>query len=267
VKHSTTISLVIGAALWAASSVYAASVDGVPLDADVVVMGEAHDTAAHHLNQAAWIARMRPSAVVFEMLPSELGDVATERAGAAADDLAAALRWAERGWPDFALYAPVFDAAAGAEIFGAEAPRATVAAAANDGAWVAFGAEDAFGLSTDLPDAELQARMALQDAAHCGLLPEEMLPGMVEAQRLRDAWLAQAVLDALSETGGPVAVVTGNGHARIDWGVPALLRAARPELRVTSIGQFANPDVNAPYDHVVVSPMAETEGDPCAALR
>ncbi|QFU07910.1 hypothetical protein PARPLA_02198 [Rhodobacteraceae bacterium THAF1] len=257
----------IGAAFWAASSVLAASVDAVPLDAAVVVMGEAHDNPTHHLNQAAWIERMQPAAVVFEMLPAELGPVATKGAGDAADVLGSALRWEERGWPDFAIYAPVFDAAAGAMIVGGEAPRETVAAAANGGAWAAFGAEDSFGLSADLPAPELEARAALQDAAHCGLLPQEMLPGMVEAQRLRDAWLAQAVLDALSETGGPVAVITGNGHARTDWGVPALLAAARPELPVISVGQFAEPDGAAPYDHIVVSPDTDTDGDPCAALR
>ena len=261
------LSLVTGAAILAASSVLAQDAGQIPLDATVVVMGEMHDAPDHHLNQADWIERMAPAAVVFEMLPADLGRVATDLADRDAETLGPALRWSERGWPDFAIYAPVFAASAGAAIYGAEAPAQTMAAAVNDGAWAAFGAEDPFGLSQPLPPDELSARVALQADAHCGALPEQMLPGMVEAQRLRDAWIAQAVLDALSATGGPVAVVTGNGHARADWGVPALLANARPELDVTSIGQLDTADPDAPYDHVIVSAVPPRTADPCDALR
>lgn len=262
-------SLVTVAATLAAASVSAAEIyaGNVPLDTSVVIMGEAHDNALHHNNQGGWIERMRPAAVVFEMLPSDLGAIATEQAGAPADQLAEVLRWEARGWGDFALYAPVFDAAAGALIVGGEAPQEMVAAAANVGAWAAYGAEDPFDLSAKLAPAQLDARIDLQKDAHCGKLPEEMLPGMVEAQRLRDAWLAQAVLDAMKATGGPVAVITGNGHARSDWGVPALIEAARPELTVTTIGQLSEPDSSAPYDYVVVTAPAARDSDPCETLR
>jgi hypothetical protein len=80
-----------------------------------------------------------------------------------------------------------------------------------------------FGLTEALDPDEQAAREAEQQEAHCNALPEEILPGFVEAQRLRDAALAEAALAALADTGGPVVVVTGNGHARADWGVPALL--------------------------------------------
>jgi uncharacterized iron-regulated protein len=64
-----------------------------------------------------------------------------------------------------------------------------------------------------------------------------------------------------------VAVITGNGHARRDWGVPALLRVARPDLRVIAVGQFeAVPEEPVPFDHWRVTAPAERE-DPCAAFR
>jgi uncharacterized iron-regulated protein len=98
-------------------------------------------------------------------------------------------------------------------------------------------------------------------------MPTDMLPGMVSAQRLRDAALAEAVLRALDEVGPPVAVITGTGHARKDWGLPAVLALAAPDLTVLSIGQMeADPGPEAPFDLWLVSPPVE-RGDPCAAFR
>ena len=103
--------------------------------------------------------------------------------------------------------------------------------------------------------------------AHCDALPEDILPGMVEAQRLRDAALARAVLAAMAETGGPVAVITGNGHARRDWGLPRMLARAAPDLTLVSIGQFeAPPEDDPPFDLWLVTTPAPRD-DPCAAFR
>jgi uncharacterized iron-regulated protein len=103
--------------------------------------------------------------------------------------------------------------------------------------------------------------------AHCGALPPERMAGMVEAQRLRDAALARAVLDALAETGGPIAVITGSGHARTDFGLPAALRAAMPDLPVLSIGQIEAPaEPDQPFDYWIVTEPAPRD-DPCAVFR
>jgi len=237
----------------------------VPLEADIVVMGEAHDAPAHHANQAAWVARMGAAAVVFEMLPEALGPVAMAGRGSA--DLGAALDWEARGWGDFDAYSPIFAAAGDALILGAEVGAQDISRAASDGAAAVYRGPD-LGLETSLPPA-VQAEMAAeQDAAHCGLLPEALLPGMVEVQRLRDAALAAAALEALDRTGGPVAVITGNGHARTDRAVPALIAGARPDLSVTAIGQGTGGPPDAPFDVWVDGPVPDgRDGDPCAALR
>ncbi len=259
-----------GAALiWAAPSFCGEVAPGeVPLDAPVVVMGEEHDAPAHHAHQADWVTRQAPRAVVFEMLSPDLAEVAMARRDAPVAELGAALSWEGRGWPDFEAYHPIFEALGEALILGAEVPRADLARAAEEGAASVRRDATALGLDRPLPAAEQAAREAEQAAAHCDLLPRTALPGMVEAQRLRDAALAAAVLEGLDRTGGPVAVITGNGHARRDRGVPALLSVARPDLEVIALGQFTEARETAPFDAWVVTEMPEERpADPCAALR
>lgn len=257
------------ALFWAAPSFSAAVTAGeVPLDAPVVVMGEEHDVPAHHANQADWVRRLAPRAVVFEMLPPDLAEVAMARRDAAPAELGAALSWEARGWPDFAAYHPIFDALGEALILGAEVPRGDLARAAEEGAAAVRPDAGVFALDRALAPEEQAAREAEQAAAHCDLLPDAALPGMVEAQRLRDAALAAAVLEGLDRTGGPVAVITGNGHARRDRGVPALLSVARPDLEVIALGQFTESREVAPFDAWVVTEVPPDRlADPCAALR
>ena len=236
--------------------------------ADVVILGEVHDNPHHHANQARAVAEIGAAALVFEMFgPSEaLGVTADTRGDAGA--LAAALGWEESGWPDFALYYPVFEAAPEAAVFGGALPRTEVRRAVQEGAAAVMGGGGAlFGLDAPLEAEEQETREALQATAHCDALPPDLLPGMVEAQRLRDAGLAQAVVAALAETGGPVAVITGNGHARKDWGIPRMLARALPEASVLSVGQFeAPPEAGTPFDVWLVTEPAE-RGDPCETFR
>ncbi|MCX7644545.1 MAG: ChaN family lipoprotein [Rhodobacteraceae bacterium] len=237
--------------------------------AEVVVLGEVHDNPAHHANQAAAVAALAPAALVFEMLtPAQAGRVTPALRGDAAA-LGAALEWEASGWPDFAMYHPIFTAAPGAAVYGAAFGRAEVARAVREGAASVFGAEAArFGLDRALAPEDLAARLAEQAEAHCDALPAEMLPGMVEAQRLRDAGLARAALQALAETGGPVAVIAGNGHARTDRGMPWHLAVAAPEVTILAVGQFEAPpeEPAPPYDLWLVTPPAARE-DPCAVFR
>ncbi|KMW57972.1 putative lipoprotein [Candidatus Rhodobacter oscarellae] len=236
--------------------------------ADVVLLGEVHDNPLHHENQATAVAALRPAALVFEMFteaqalalrPEMLVDQAA---------LEQALGWEESGWPDFDLYFPIFEGAPGAAVFGGGAPHEAARAAVGEGAEAAFGAAGTiFGLDLALDDRERSKREAMQMAAHCDALPPEMMRGMVEAQRLRDAVLARAVIAAFQDTGGPVAVITGNGHARNDWGVPRMLRRAAPELRVLTVGQLETaPERSAPFDLWLVSDAPE-RADPCAAFN
>lgn len=236
--------------------------------AQVVVLGESHDNPAHHRFQADVVARIAPSAVVYEMLTPDQAEKINPDALATEAALEQLLEWNASGWPDFAIYYPIFSASGTAAVYGAAVPRDAARQAMQDGIVAAFGPEAAdFGLNQSLEPEEQAAREALQMQAHCDALPVDLLPAMVDVQRLRDARLAQAALQALDDTGGPVVVITGNGHARTDWGMPAVMAQARPDARVLSVGQ--GEDDQAPtgsFDLVVMSPSIERE-DPCLAFR
>lgn len=235
--------------------------------ADVVFLGEIHDNPHHHITQAEVIGWLKPAAIVLEMLSAHEAQRVTPALATNAAALAEALDWANSGWPDFALYAPVFAAHPEARFFGAEVARSEVRRALRDGPAATFGPGAArFGLPDALAEDQQTAREALQMAAHCNALPVEMLPGMVGVQRLRDAALARAVLNALDEAGKPVIVITGNGHARTDWGAPAYLGRVRPGLSVFALGQGeAGAGVEGSFDFVLSAPGVE-RGDPCAAF-
>lgn len=242
-------------------------------DADIVFLGEVHDNPAHHALQARVVSSLGPSALVFEMVEPGQARAITQDIRSSAIKLEAALAWDARGWPDFAMYFPIFAAAEKAGLFGGALPRDDVRRAVSDGAASVFGAAaPLFGLDQPLKAAQQADREALQMAAHCDALPEEMLAGMVEAQRLRDAALARAVINAMQQGGqGPVVVIAGNGHVREDWGIPQALRvyldASGETANILSLGQYEETPPDTPnVTHWVVTEAAMRE-DPCNAFR
>lgn len=240
-------------------------------DADVLLLGEVHDNPVHHRLQARAVAAMAPAAVVWEMLTPE-------QAGLLPDDLAdpelvsRAVGWEGTGWPDFHFYHQIMLAAGEALHMGAEVTRVQARRVFDEplpsvSADILGDAAELFDLAQPLTWQDQATREAIQSAAHCDALPEHLLSGMVDAQRLRDAALATAVFAALDRTGGPVAVITGWGHARRDIGVPRKLTAAAPELRVLSMALLEeDPGENAPFDYWIVTDQHPRE-DPCAAFQ
>ncbi|SFC46171.1 ChaN family lipoprotein [Tropicimonas isoalkanivorans] len=257
-----------------ATTVPAAQIESIDqldaTDAQVFLLGEVHDNPAHHQNQAEAVAAIAPTALVFEMLTAEQADIANGLDRTDVNDMAEALDWAHGGWPDFTYYHPIFTAAPNAPIYGAAVPREDLSDAVREGAAAVFGSDaEQFALGP-LPTDTLEERKAFQMEAHCNALPEDMLGGMVEAQRLRDAWFSKVALQALDETGGPVVVITGNGHARKDRGMPVALASAAPDVTVVSLGQFESPFEDppeaVPHDVWLVTEPAERE-DPCAVFQ
>lgn len=246
--------------------------------ADVVILGEVHDNPAHHRLQAELVASLAPAALSFEMLgPADEGPLARlRRDGADAAVMGAVLRWAERGWPDFALYAPILAAAPGAPVTGGavapEALRQAMTAGADAAARPVLGAmAGAYGLAARFDAATQAEAVAEQIRAHCNAVPESVAAGMVEAQRLRDAAFADAVLRARAEGGeGLVVLIAGAGHARTDRGVPAYLEAAAPGLSVVALafverGDGVQAAAGMPFDYVWFTDPAPRE-DPCVAF-
>ncbi|WP_223428483.1 ChaN family lipoprotein [Tateyamaria pelophila] len=235
-------------------------------DADVLILGEFHDNPHHHMRQAEIVAATQPKALVFEMLTEAQAEAHVP--GADAATLEMAFEWADSGWPDFAMYFPIFAAAPEAQVFGAAVPRTAARAAMTNGVVAAFGDRaQTFGLDTPLDADEQNAREALQMSAHCDALPPEMLPAMVDIQRLRDAELARVALRALEVTGGPVVVITGNGHARLDWGMPVYLSHAAPQVSITTLGQGEDgAALQGLFDITETAPGVDRP-DPCLAFQ
>lgn len=331
---------------------------------DLVVLGEIHDNPRHHALQAELVRRLAPIGLAYEMLKSADAPALAALRGSGAPE--AELRAAAEagGW---AAYLPSMLAAPDAPIAGAGLSRDMLRLAIGESAAAAIGpalreagepgdereASAVYGLDAP-PDAAAQAQVEAEMAeAHCGALPEAMLPGMAEAQRLRDAAFAAALLRARRAglalmgaqdaprggaragsspaehaggvergagdgtgdgTGdgagggreqaaparvstGPAVLVTGDGHARRDRGVPAYLGRAAPGLATLSVAMVEWPDgvsfdadgsgpdgsepdwraalapwapeggpaEAAPFDIVVITARAERE-DPCAGF-
>ncbi|MCK0169473.1 ChaN family lipoprotein [Aliiroseovarius sp. S1123] len=229
--------------------------------ADVVLLGEVHDNPTHHEMQAQIVQDVAPAALVIEMLGQ--ADATT----LAANPAAFAERWAQTGWPDFQMYLPIFQAHEG-PIIGAAVPRDVARATYADGVTAHFqGDAAAYGLTDALPEDQRSQRTELQFQAHCEAMPREMMGGMIEVQRLRDATLAAGVVQAVADTDGLVVVITGNGHARKDWGAPAYLARVAPDLDVISVGQGEDGVPPEGGFDIVLDAPAPDRPDPCEQFK
>ncbi|MFQ6547401.1 ChaN family lipoprotein [Aestuariibius sp. 2305UL40-4] len=233
-------------------------------EAEIVIIGEYHDNPEHHRIQAEIVAALQPTAVIFEMLSDDQAARIEPDTVREADVLGPLLDWERSGWPDIAYYAPIMAAAPEARIVGT-GPHGLNRDV--DPPQMAGVPEDAarFGWPGPLPEEQQAAREALQAEAHCGVMPEARLPLMVDLQRQRDVIFAARTLEALEAFGAPVVLITGNGHARNDWGVPfALAQAA--DARVVAIGQGEGGEAPLGPFNIVLDADAPERSDPCAAL-
>lgn len=232
--------------------------------ASVVVLGERHDNPEHHEWQARIVAALAPKGLAFEMVP-RAKEEAANAARAEGEDLGEALQWAKSGWPDWAMYAPIFEAAPHARIAGGGVEREMLVRAVKEGAAAAFGDDAArYGLGT-LPESVERDMREEQARAHCSALPYSLLPGMAEAQQLRDAAFADAVLRLVESGHAPAVLIAGDGHARMDRGAPFYLRRAAPGMTALSVGAIeAGETVEdySIYDIAIFTAPMERE-DPC----
>ena len=249
-----------------------------------VLAGETHDNADHHLRQA-WIVSAlteagRKPAVVFEMISAdEAGALKSYLAGTPKDASAMGktLKWKERGWPDWAMYQPIADAAlaAGLPMAPGDLSRETVKRFRKEGLGaLGKGIAESWGLETPLPAAGQETlKQDLRDG-HCGLLPEPAVEAMVPVQRARDASFADGLI--ANATADGAVLIAGRGHVRGDMAVPWYLRARAPEasIRIVAMveaeqGQSDPADyLPAPgvYDYLWFTPKAERP-DKCAELK
>lgn len=244
-----------------------------------VLLGETHDHPDHHRLQGELIAHSLATgaglAVAYEMLdPARQAEIDGFVAAGSADvdGFAELVAWADSGWPAWSLYRPAFAPVieAKAPILAGQFPRAQTRRFMSEGlAMLPAETVARYGLDQPLAPALLEAQLDEMFASHCEMVPREQLAPMVEIQRVRDAVLADALLDGAAAHGRAV-LVAGTGHTRAS-GVPRLLELAG-ETGVLSVGLVAvDPERLDPraygedFDVLVWTPEIERE-DPCVGL-
>ena len=225
------------------------------------LLGEIHDNPAHHAIRARLVdalgrAGLRP-AVAFEQFDAA-HDGALQKLllqeKPKAEDVARAVQFDREGW-NWESYRPIVEAALrhGMPLRAANLSREEAMRIAKEAPF------QPHPRAAWTPERQTTLEKLIVEG-HCNALPGRAVPGMVAAQRARDAKLAEALLKA-SRDG--VVLIAGNGHVRKDVGVPAYL----PDDGIVALGLLeGTPPDAAPYDFVWVTEPAERP-DPCEAFR
>lgn len=201
-----------------------------------VMLGEIHPNPDHHALQAEILQHIieagRKPAVVFEMVDRSRQPVLDHfmaNPSAGTSSLADRLEWQSSGWPDFAMYQPLFDLALqnGLTLRAGNLDKATIRRLGGRvGAALSDMERAALGLDEPLPEAAGTALLDVIRTSHCNMLPDTVLPMMRDIQRARDFVMADAMMNA-ANTDGAV-LICGAGHARLDWGAGRLVDLAAP---------------------------------------
>ncbi len=248
----------------------------------VVLLGEVHDNPVQHRVRAQALARLLESgarpALAFEQFDRERqADLERARAGGGGVEqrTAAMIEAAGRGGWDWSLYRPFVELALRYDlpVVAANLSRAEAMRAGRAGSFEPlFDADHQRRLGLDrLPQEFLQRHQQVIDSAHCYTLPPEAQRRMAYAQIARDVTLLDAIRP---HAAGGVVLLTGNGHARNDLGIPFFM-SAEERARTLTVGLIEAPApadqarvaaMRAHFDVAFITPRHERP-DPCQALR
>ena len=232
-----------------------------------VFLGELHDNPRHHQLQAEMLRAIveagRAPAVAFEML-----DVDQMMAVKTANDprtFGEATQWAARGWPAYSMYEPLVALAMAHRLpivpTNLSSKQLMEAVAKGE-------TPEGMGFHTQLDAKTRSAMTADIKEAHCGHATDAMAGTMLQAQELRNAYMAQRMLAAA--TPGGTVLIAGGEHARRDHGAPFYLVQAPgvDAASIVAIG-FVEGDTTVPdgaYDVVWRTPAIKRP-DPCVAFE
>jgi uncharacterized iron-regulated protein len=252
-----------------------------------VLLGEIHDNPDHHALQGWAItqlaARGRRPAIVLEMVQSDKAEAlaAYQDRGGDAAGLGKALNWGKSGWPAWAMYRPIAEAAfaAGLRLYSGDAPRPEIRTIGKKGLGsLAAARRTELRLDAPLPG-ELDTALRLEIVeSHCNMLPASATGPMVGVQRFRDARLADSMIRV--DSGDGAVLIGGGGHVRKDRAVPWYLHRRAPGRSVVvlsiveadpdkeTIAEYLplDPGGQAAADFIWITPRAKRE-DPCASLE
>lgn len=265
-----TLALLNGCAITGQSKATAPVPAPVGPNPQVLLMGEVHDNAQGHrlryeLLRQRVEAGWRP-AIVMEQFDRENQDL-LDKAQKGCLDAQCVIQVANGGRWDWQLYYPVIQLALTYHLplVAGNLSRADASRVVRDGIQATFDPQSIkdYHLDQPLPAALRAAQQKEIDVGHCGMLPEMMAGGMVDAQISRDIWMAKIIR---AQQPRDVVLLAGNGHVRKDLGVARWLAQVQPILTVRAEGFVEQGDHAGRYDQTY--PLAtENRPDPCAKFK
>lgn len=200
-----------------------------------IFLGETHNNPSHHIHQAKilkdLIDKGKAPSIIMEMVSEDQVQLLSSyRNGPRREvqDLRKVLDWDNSGWPDFEIYAPLFQVILDHDLtlrHGAP-PDETLQA------W-RRGEHDIDRVSPyenlrqlygpEKAGAIVNSWREQTDKTHCGLMSEEDLGHATQQQLYRDRYMADQVKAALKAGADPVVVIAGSSHTREDRGIAVYL--------------------------------------------
>lgn len=248
-----------------------------------LLLGETHDNISHHRHQAEIIADLqhaqRITSVHFEMIDDEQAVQLRQSGYASADDLVQILSKSSPGWDYDKMYRVIFEQSlkTNSKILPANLPRDSIRTIFADGEKHIPDAVRNIMRNTELTVEQRKSMEKEIIEGHCNVMPDEMLEPMMLAQRVRDARMALSLIQGDAETR---VLITGNGHARKDRGVPLYLKAEDNAGKIVSIAFIEVEDNHMqiseygwrwdnnalPFDYIWFTPQFDRP-DPCKGLE
>ena len=257
------------------------------LDSEFLLLGERHDNPVHHQHQA-WVINQLENAgiqasVAFEMIDPEQGERLAKVQLTSVDQLITELNHSNTGWDYENRYKSLFSAVldAGFNIDAANLNRKQLMDNVMQGEDKLPADYKLMLNKTPLSAGQLDALQEEISQSHCGMLDDKTSSKMVLGQRLRDAIMADSMLNSQQ----PLKVlIAGAGHVRNDRAVPFYLRSnlqsEAKAANILSIGMievqtdeidptaYAEPwgSGTLPFDLVWFTPQVKRE-DMCKQLK
>jgi uncharacterized iron-regulated protein len=273
--------------------------------ADVVYLGEKHDSARQHEQQLEILKQLverglRP-ALGFEVFAveqtSELVSYVTAKSGGhgAGDEdalrrkLRVGLGWDDEDSQSWRSYGPLLEFARehGLTVFGADLGRALRQRISRVGVAGLGNVERGLLRPSNYEDPDYEALMRNRlKATHCGFGSDEYLGRLYDNWVARNDTMAAAVIQTIEqESGKPVVLVLGAGHIQHGMGVYERVSALRAGVRQVNLGlrelllepwpvehyvqptEFEGMRFGPDHDYLWFSAPADEPGaDPCEAF-
>jgi uncharacterized iron-regulated protein len=236
----------------------------------VLLLGEVHDNPQGHKLRFEDLKKRVDSgwkpAIAMEQFDHEDQDLLNDAQKGCVDAGCVIRVMNKKGW-DWQQYYPVLQLALDKQlpIVAVNLSRANASKVVRDGVASSFDSKTVaeYQLGEPISADWRKAQEREIRSGHCDMLPDMMVPGMVNAQLARDIWMAKLIRDQQPRD---VVLIAGNGHVRKDIGVPRWLNTIGPKLTVKAVGYVEGGAQKEQFDEVRSIP-AQKRADPCAKFK